>query len=73
MEQRTLIIALVLSLALALVLVSAAGCQIQQGANAQASELDSQLNDLNNMDNELDQLNIDEMSDSELDELEGLL
>lgn len=72
MKMRTQIVVIASVLLLLALFVMGAGCQ-QQGASAQASELDSQFGELENMNQEIAGLNIDEMSDSELDELEGLL
>ncbi|MCX8193877.1 MAG: hypothetical protein N3G19_00730 [Candidatus Pacearchaeota archaeon] len=70
--MKALIASLILVLLVFAVVVSGAGCD-KENAEADAKSLDSELNDLENMNNEVDSLNIDELSESDLEEIEGLL
>jgi hypothetical protein len=56
-----------------LLLVIGAGCQQASGTEASAKNLDSELSGFDNVSNDIDSMNIDDLDDSELDSLNGLL
>lgn len=74
MEIGTRILAIVSIMALmaVIVLVSGAGCS-EANAETDAKALDSELGSLEQTSNEIGDMNMDELSESELTELEGLL
>lgn len=71
MESKTIAVVLVVAMLALLVIVSGAGCK-EAGTESQAKELDNDLNDLEETSNEINNLNIDELNESDLEELEGL-
>ncbi len=73
MEMKIVAIFVAAIILVALVLfVSGAGCG-QASAEDDANALNSELNDLEQTSNEISDMNMDELSESELEELEGLL
>ncbi len=70
MESRILMIILIIALLFGFIFISGAGCGEKE---ASAEELDSELGDLENLSNEIDNLNINELNDTELSDLEGLI
>jgi len=72
MEQKILAIGLIITLLAVLLFIIGAGCQ-QQGTEASAKNLDSELGGLDDLGNDIDSMNIDDLDDSELSDLEGLL
>lgn len=73
MEMKIVAIFVAIVVLVALVLfVSGAGCG-QATAENDAKALDSDLNDLEQTSNEIGDMNMDELSESELTEIEDLL
>lgn len=73
METKTLAIGLAILMLLAVVVfVSGAGCG-EASAETDAKALDSELKDLEDTSTEIDNFNMDELSESDLEELDGLL
>lgn len=67
---KTLAIVSILALIGVIVLVSGAGCETSAESDAKA--LDTELGSLEETSNEINDMNMDELDDSDLEELEGL-
>jgi len=72
METKILAICLIVVLLAVLLLVIGAGCQQASGTEASAKDLDSELSGFDNVSNDIDNMNINDLNDSELNDLEGL-
>ncbi len=72
MESKILAVVLTIILLLCFIFVSGTGCG-EASAEAQAQELNSELNSLEDLSNEIDNLNMNEFSESELENLEGII
>ena len=70
-ESKILVVLAIIALIAVVVLVSGAGCG-EATAEADAKALDTELGSLEEASNEINDMNMDELSESELEELEGL-
>ena len=72
MESKILAIILIIILFLSSIFVIGAGCQQKTSASASAEDLDTEFNDLENMNQELNDLEMN-ISGSDLENLEGII
>lgn len=70
-KRFTITVALVLVLTILTLFISA--CVKTTSTEAQAEDLNSEMSELNNMNQELNSLNISELNDSTLDDIEGII
>ncbi|MEM2933084.1 MAG: hypothetical protein QXK80_01060 [Candidatus Pacearchaeota archaeon] len=71
MESKIVVLGLFITMIILLAIVSGAGCG-KTNTEVEAQELESTFGELEDLDNEINNLNIDELNESELEELEEL-